>query len=184
MPLTPIGKVTGFSGAIEKPSQKYGTYDFKLSFTGAAAASMKKDIDESMAVSLAIGKAKTNAQPPYESLVDELVVRFKRKAEIVTKDDRHYEFSVKLFDSKGKPIEEVLNIGEGTDMIVSYEPYLWDVASQGGCGITVQPNMAQIVNLVKYDGSGGNPFEEIEGTYEAADKDSNPFEDDSESGDF
>ncbi len=175
--LTPIGTVTGYSGAIEKPSQKYGSYDFKLAFTNGNANQMKKDIDQYMLESLAQGNSNDNATPPYKRVGDELVVTFRRKAEITTKDGRHFEFDVRLFDSKGKPVEELLGIGEGTELIVSYTPYIWDVSSQGGCGITMQPDMIQVVNLVKYEGGvGGNPFGETEGTYEAAKKDGNPFE--------
>lgn len=179
MALTPVGTVTGFS-AIEKPSDKFGpaTYSCKLEFTGEDAKNMKATIDRLMEESKAQHKAKGNAKPPYTVSNKVLTVNFKRKAEITTKAGKHYEFDVKLFDCKGKPVEEVLNIGEGTQLRISYTPYMWSVQSQGGAGLTMQMDMCQVVKLVKYSGSGtsSNPFGEVEGDFTAAKKDSNPFE--------
>lgn len=177
MPLTQKGTVTGFS-AIEKPSDKFGaaTYSCKLSFTGEEAKRMKATIDGLMDESQAQHKAKGLANPPYTVANKTLTVNFKRKAEVTTKAGKHYEFDVKLFDSKGKEVEEILNIGEGTELIISYNPYLWSVQSQGGAGVTLQMDMAQVVKLVQYDvGGGGNPFSEVEGDYVAAAADVNPF---------
>ena len=195
MALTPKGTVHGFS-AIEKPSDKFGpaTYSCKLAFTGESAKKMKADVDALMAESKATHKTKGNAKPPYTITDKKLIVNFKRKAEITTKAGKHYEFDVKLFDCKGKPVEEVLNIGEGTELIISYKPYMWAVASQGGAGVTMQMDMCQVVKLVKYEASGGsseNPFGEVEGEFTAAKKDANPFVeadtadlDDDDDGDF
>jgi len=179
MALTLIGTVHGYS-AIEKPSDKFGpaTYSCKLTFTGEAAKKMKAAVDALMAESKATKKASGNAKPPYTIVDKQLIVSFKRKAEVTTKADKHYEFDVKLFDCKSKPVGKLLNIGEGTELIISYSPYMWNVQSQGGAGVTLQMEMAQVVKLVKYssNGGGGNPFEEVDGDFTVAEKDTNPFD--------
>lgn len=178
MALTPKGTLTGFI-AIETPSQKFGTYSCKMAFEGAEAKAMKAAIDKHMADSAAKAGG-GNAKPPYVVANKQLIVNFKQKAEVKSKTGKVYEFTVKLFDCKGKEVEEVLGIGEGTECRISYSPYMWNVQSQGGAGVTMQLEMVQIIKLVKYEGggSGGNPFDAVDGDYVAAVKDSNPFEED------
>jgi len=176
MALTTVGTLTGFI-SIETPSAKYGTYSCKMAFTGDNAKSMKASIDKHMADSLAKSGGSDQAKPPYKIVDKQLVVNFKQKAEVKSKAGKVFEFTVKIFDCKGQPVEEVLNIGEGTEARISYSPYMWNVATQGGAGITMQLDMVQVVKLVTYDGGsgGGNPFDAVEGDFTAAKKDVNPF---------
>jgi len=177
MPVTPQGTIVGFV-AIEKPSDKFGpaTYSCKMAFTGAEAKSMKANVDKHMAESMAKSGDKGLAKPPYVVVDKQLICNFKQKAEITTKAGKTFEFTIKLFDASGNEVEEVLNIGEGTQARISYEPYMWSVPSQGGAGCTLQLSMVQIIKLVAYaGGTGGNPFDAVEGDFTAAKKDSNPF---------
>lgn len=185
--LTPVGELTGFV-AIETPSDKFGpaTYSCKMAFTGKNAKEMKALVDGHMKESATKQKATSSATPPYKIVDDTLVVNFKQRASVTTKTGKTFEFDVKLFDCKGKPVEEVLNLSAGSVVRISYAPYMWSVPSQGGAGCTMQLEMVQVIKAVKYNGGGENPFGEEEGTYEAAKKDTNPFDttDEDTSGDF
>lgn len=181
MSISQIGHLTGFV-ALEDPSDKFGapTYSCKIAFEGAAADKMKIDIDKVMAESKAKSLSPTNAEPPYKMDGKKLVVSFKRKAEITAKTGVVYTFTVKLFDCKGAPITDKVHIGSGSKVRVNYQPYLWNVQSQGGAGCTLQLDHAQIIDLVAYEGGsgGGNPFDEVDG-YPIVKADSNPFTEES-----
>ena len=178
MANTPVGTLKGYV-ALESPSTKFdeaGVYSCQVVFKGNDAQSMKKVIDGLMADSLSSAKrSKRGANPPYTIEGKELVVKFKRKARIKARSGEVYEHKVKLFDANAKLIEEELLMGEGTKVIINYSSYCWDVASTGA-GCTLQPDMVQVLDLVKRSGGGGgNPFDEMEG-FTAAKKDANPFE--------
>lgn len=175
--LTPIGQLTGFV-AIETPSVKFGpaTYSCKMAFTGTEAKKMKEAIDMIMLDSKAKSGSKGSANPPYKVEDKQLIVSFKQKAEIKSRAGKVYEMTVKVYDAKGQPVNEVLGMGSGTECRISYSPYMWTVPSLGGAGATLQLEMIQILKLVKYEGGGGgNPFGEVEGDFVIETK-TNPFD--------
>jgi hypothetical protein len=188
MANTPKGKLVGFV-AIQTPSTKFdsdGVYSCDVAFEGDAAKQMKKTIDSLMKESLAETKGKRSANPPYRIEGKKLVVKFKQKARIKTRRGDVWEKEVAVYDSKAKRVEEDLQIGEGTEVIINYGTYFWNVSSQGA-GVTLQLEAVQIIDLVKRTaGSASNPFIEVDG-FTAADKATNPFDDDvdiDDDGDF
>lgn len=181
MPITPKVKLSGYV-FIEHPSTKYkpeGEYSCKADYTGTAAKKMKKTLDDFMKESLAkASNAKKEANPPYiiSGTGDKMVltVTFKQKAVIITKTGEKFEKEVKLFDAKANPIEEQIMLGAGSTVIISYSVYMWNVSATGA-GITLQPEMIQVIDLVKREQNfTENPFSERDG-YTAAKKDQSPF---------
>jgi len=178
--VTPTGTISGFV-ALETPSTKFddaGIYSCQVDFTGEDAKIIKTDIDNMIAEAIAEGLksgVKKAATPPYTVDNKVLTVKFKQKAQIKARDGRTFDMTVKIYDAKGKEVAEDLCIGVGTEVRIAYTSYSWAVASLG-CGVTLQPGSVQIIKLVKYEGSGLNPFEELEG-FTTADKESIPFED-------
>lgn len=177
MEVTPIGRLTGFT-AIERPSTKFddnGVYSCQVAFKGEGAKAMKKLIDGYMEKSLDSNKSvKKAANPPYSVENKELIVKFKQKARIVSRSGEVYEKDVKIFDAANEKVNEPLFMGEDSQVRVAFNPYMWQVPALG-CGVTLQLEMVQVIELVKREGGGGNPFEEMEG-FVAAKKDVNPFD--------
>lgn len=177
--VTEIGEVTGFV-AIEKPSTKFnedGTYSCKLVFSGKSAKIMKDKIDGYMAAAKAETRAKGNAAAPYKIVGKTLVVNFKNKAVIKKRTGETINVMIRLFDAKNKEVSEPMGIGVGSKVKIAYTVYSWSNPSQGGAGITLQPAMVQVIDLVKASfggGSEGSPFGEEEGY--AAEKSGNPFD--------
>ena len=190
--VTPTGTLSGFV-ALETPSTKFdddGVYSCQVDFTGDDAQMMKRALDKLVADSVSDGLkrgVKKAANPPYTIANKVLTVKFKQKAKIKARDGRTFDMTVKIFDAKGKEVTEDLGIGTGTEVRVAYTSYAWAVAALG-CGVTLQPGSVQIIKLVKYEGSGSNPFDAVDG-FTAAEKASSPFEaddvaDDDDNGDF
>lgn len=58
-------------------------------------------------------------------------------------------FQIALFDSAGKKINDDLNIGSGSKVRLSVEPFAWHVPAQG-VGYTLRLKAAQIIDLKEY----------------------------------
>lgn len=56
------------------------------------------------------------------------------------------------FDARGKPIRNPKRVGGGSELIVSFEVYLWQTPT-GGKGMSLQPEAVQIISLEEYDGT-------------------------------
>ena len=187
--ITPEGTIKGFA-AIQKPSEKYNTYSCKMAFTGADAKTMKDLIDGYMKESMVKSGAKTTAKPPYNIIDKQLIVSFKNKAEVTSRTGKKFDIQVKVFDAKGQPIEELLGIGEGTVGRISFNPYMWSVPAIGGAGVTMQLEMFQVINLVKYSNNNSvssNPFDAVEGGFVVEAPKASPFMEEvvsDDSGDF
>lgn len=178
MNLTPKGKLTGFV-AIEKPSDKFGpaTYSCKVAFEAEEARAMKATIDDLMKKSEKKAGKPGVAKPPYVISNKQLIVTFKQKAEIRSKAGKVYEKTITIYDSKANVVEGFLNVSEGSTVRISFDPYMWHVASQGGAGVTLQLHSVQVIDLVTFGGGNNadvNPFDEVEGTFAAANG-GNPF---------
>lgn len=67
-------------------------------------------------------------------------------------------FSVALFDSTGKKINDAPNIGSGSKLRLSVEPHSWN-SPMLGVGYTLRLRAAQVVELVEYTpGGSGSDF--------------------------
>lgn len=74
------------------------------------------------------------------------------------------EFNVPVFDSQGKRINDVPQIGSGSDVKMSVEVYTWYTDLQG-FGYTLRLKAVQLLNLVEYSGGGSFGFGAEEGGY-------------------
>lgn len=177
MPITPVGTLVGYV-AIEDPSTTYdpdGIYKCKVAFTKDAAKAMKEIIDTNMDKSFKDGSNKKKADPPYIVEDKKLIVTFKQKAKITLRSGKTKDIDIPIYDMDGEVISHELHMGEGSQIIVAYKPYLWETP-QYGAGCTMQLNMVQVVKVVEYaggDDDNGNPFAN---DTPAAEKDKNPFE--------
>jgi len=66
-------------------------------------------------------------------------------------------FSVALFDSTGKKINDPPNIGSGSKFRLSVEPHSWN-SPMLGVGYTLRLRAAQLIELVEYNPGGGEAF--------------------------
>jgi len=74
----------------------------------------------------------------------------KQNASRVTKDGKKLEFVIPVFDSSGKKIATP-NIGSGSVLRLSVEPYTWTVPSMG-FGYTLRLKGVQVLTLAEYGG--------------------------------
>ena len=70
-----------------------------------------------------------------------------------------------VFDSRKNPWNQEKQIGNGSKMIIAFDIYAWE--SGQGAGLTFQPRMAQVVDLIEYAGKPDvdSALEVIEGGY-------------------
>ena len=72
----------------------------------------------------------------------------KQKAKVQTRSSGLLEFTIAAFDSRGKKIEKMPNVGSGSALKMSVEPNPWFVPSQG-FGYTLRLRAVQILELVE-----------------------------------
>lgn len=81
-------------------------------------------------------------------------------------------FTVALFDSQGKKMNDAPNIGNGSKVRLGVEPTAWFVPSLG-FGYTLRLKAAQVIDLVEFNpgGSDSFAFDSQEGGYVSEDLD-------------
>ena len=147
---------------------------------GREIADVQTFLDDMMLKALEKAKAENKGRikegdPPYiiDDETGDLLVNFKLKAVVRTKEGSTFSQKPALFDAKGKPITPE-SIWGGSKIKVSFEvvPYYTKIA---GAGVTLRLRAAQVLELVT-GGSGGSAesygFGEEEG-YEADDEAAN-----------
>jgi len=109
-------------------------------------------------VCAAQGTDVTRAREPCKINDDgEYELYAKQVAKKITKTGDELEFSIALFDANVRPITDEPNIGSGSIIKMSVQPYCWYVASQG-FGYTLRLKAAQILEMVEYESQGGHGF--------------------------
>lgn len=105
-------------------------------------------------------KAKKKANLPFAPELDDqgnetgnMIIKCRVK-NITKKDGTLWDRKPVQFDASGNRCNE--NIGGGSTLKASVVVYPWNVASLG-CGVTLQPQAIQIINLQSYDG-GSDAF--------------------------
>lgn len=144
---------------------------------GREIADVQTFLDDMMLKALEKAKAENKGRikegdPPYiiDDETGDLLVNFKLKAVVRTKEGSTFSQKPALFDAKGKPITPE-SIWGGSKIKVSFEvvPYYTKIA---GAGVTLRLRAVQVLELVT-GGSGGSAesfgFGEEEG-YEADDE--------------
>lgn len=104
--------------------------------------------------------------PDKEEPRKRTVVKF--KVPQFTRKDGTTSEGPTLFDSKRNPWPDNQMIGNGSKLIIAFDIYAWK--SPSGGGMTFQPRMAQVVDLIPYEAkeqaTSTNVFEEVAGGYE------------------
>ncbi len=95
---------------------------------------------------------KKKAPVPYDVEGDTVIFKIKQKSTVRTKDGGSFDTKVMVVDSKLKPIPSSVNIGDGSEVKVSYKvrPYTAPV----GYGVTLSLVGVQVLNLVEYQNTG------------------------------
>jgi hypothetical protein len=172
-----------------------GHYSVKLQFTGDEAQELSAFLDEKSEEAVAEAKAENKpkagqkakpikeADKPYSWDDDgNLVVSFKMKASGVTEAGKAWSRKPALFDAKGKPLGEGVNIGGGSTLIVSYTPSPFYTALIGA-GISLRLEAVQVIDLKEYQGSTADSFGfEAQDGFEAEESTS-PFNNEEPTGD-
>ena len=150
-----------------------GDYSVKFRVSGEDAINLQKKVDALGEES--VQKAKTEnpskkiklANVPYNEVLDEtgnptgqLEFKFKQKAKIQTKNGP-MDMKVAVLDAKGTPITEPVNMANGSEVKVAFEPNLYYVPSSGA-GVSLRLKAVQIINLIEYE-SNDFGFGEEEG---------------------
>ena len=169
-----------------------GVFTTKFRIGGEAAVNFQNEVDALSKKS--VEKAKEDnptkkikeASKPYSEVLDEegketgqLEFVFKQKASIKTKNGP-MQMRVGVFDAKGKPITDPVDIGNGSTVKVAYEPNLWFVPSTGA-GVSLRFKGLQIIDLMaRAGGSGAEGFGFGEEDGYSHDNNNNKSEDDDE----
>lgn len=169
------GIITGYSW-LEKADNKFdsaGVYHFDVELSGKDAKSAKAAIDKAMEKNLADKEGSRMAKAPYyvDKATKTLTVRCKVKAKITLKDGTEIKRKVEIYDSNTDLVTKPLGVAAGTKVNVMTKVYGWSVASSG-CGISLQPEAVQILDLVSYftdDKDKGSIFDKVEGGFDKAD---------------
>jgi hypothetical protein len=143
--------------------------------------SIVEAIDAAMNVSLNRAKEENptkkgsikSANPPYSDVYDgdgnetgEVEFNFKQKAVIKTRRGP-MEKKPAVFDAKGKPITDAVDVGNGSTIKVAYEPFPYYTA-MAGAGVSLRLVASQLINLQ----ASGNDFSfGVEEGYEFSESD-------------
>jgi hypothetical protein len=162
---------------LDKPDTKFNPQgDYKLNLV------LDNEIDKKfVAVSKEVkGKRVKKADPPYFSEIDDdgnetgnIIFKLKQKAEITSKTGKTINMKVRLFDSKGKPLNNVAVWGGSKvkcagSLMPYYTPTL-------GVGVSMKLAACQVIDLVTSDSSADTfGFNEEDG-YEAEQKSEEDF---------
>jgi|GEM_PF-3246665 len=131
-------------------------------FLALAKDELKKQAADAKPQKVAAMKKYAYASP-FRPQVDEdgketgkVLLNLKRPASVTRKrDGKVFNFTVKVFDSAGKPITKDIKIGSGTVMKASFEERPYVVHGTQKFGVSMQLQAVQIINLVEYV-PGGN----------------------------
>ena len=124
-------------------------------------------------------KTKMVKRLPFESVLDDdgeetglVEFKFKMKARVEMKNGDSFTQKPAVYDAKGKPITEAINIGNGSICKVAFETVPYMLASTKEASVSLRLKSVQIVELNEYS-NASNPFDTEEG-YEF-EKDESPF---------
>ena len=155
---------------LSRPDTKFnpnGVYTVTLAFDKKAKG-VKEMCKKLMDAYKKAQKPKKKAgNKPYTENDDGLIeIKFKQNAVIETKSGDTFEKTVAILDSKGKPANLKVQVGNGSTMKACYSIRPYDY---NGCGLSLDLNAVSIVDLVEYDGTSNYEFDEEEGGFEGND---------------
>ena len=98
-------------------------------------------------------KLKKAAEPVKITEEGDYEISAKQAARSTSKSGETYEFTVALYDSDVKPITDKPNIGNGSKVKLSVQPYFWHTPTLG-FGYSLKLKAAQIIELIEYEADG------------------------------
>ena len=167
---TPKGKAVW--PRITTPDYKFsesGVFSVRIHVTEEEYKTIKRKIDEKVesdydAECKSAGKKvrRATSQPLRQTDDGDWEIYAKQNATRITKDGTTLNFTIPVFDSLGNKIKSPPEIGSGSEIKLSLEPYTWNVASMG-FGYTLRLKAVQLITLVEYGGTVS--FDAEEGGY-------------------
>ena len=168
---TPIGSAV--YPKLINPDTKFnadGVYSCKIIVSEEDYNSFRAQIDplveqEYNKYLIASGKQKLKRATETVRINDEggFEINTKQTAKTTTKQGDVLEFKIALYDADVKPITDEPNIGSGSKMRLSVQPYFWNISALG-FGYTLRLKAAQILELVEYS-SDSNVFSKEAGGF-------------------
>jgi hypothetical protein len=114
-------------------------------------------------------KKSLSTRPAYDDAVDkdgnptgDIEFKLKLKAKVQRRDGSIYNQKPMVVDAKRTPLEDTL-IGNGSTVKVAFEPVPYVMASTKQVGVSLRLKGLQVIDLVEYDGTGSNMFDEEDG---------------------
>ena len=167
--LTPVGEFRYFrllgeprrnDMDTEKPD--YWSTDFVLSAADPSADEFIQMLTEQLEALHGTKKKRHKHAFPWKTAEDEPVYIFKFKLNQYERRDGTLSSGPRVVDAKKHAWPEDKWVGNGSKGRILFTIYDWDNATSG-CGITLQPSAAQILNLVPYNPPNpADAFEEVE----------------------
>lgn len=164
---TPAG--TAIWPKLTKPDTKFnadGEYSVKLAIPSEEAQDLIAQLDKVYAESQEIAKERNPgkkikaANKPYTMEEDDtgaetgnVLLSFKCKAKLTSKDGSTYPNAPKLFDSANKEFPKGEDIWGGSTLRIAFNPVPYYTAMVGA-GVSLRLKAVQVINLVS--GGGGN----------------------------
>ena len=115
-------------------------------------------------------KNKLQKVSPYEEDLNDngdptgdLVFKFKQKARVTARSGKVYEIKPKVFDAKGKPITQAINLGNGSIVKVAFEPSPYFVAATKSVGVSLRGFDVQVIKIEEYGSGSSSVFGQEEG---------------------
>jgi hypothetical protein len=138
-----------------------GVEAFRTKLDGLVADSLAKAQEENPKFAKVM-KAVSPIKPELDDNGDEtgfLILGLKKTAQVTSKKDgKVYNFRVNLYDAGLRPLAEGVQIGNGSLMVASFEPYLYFSAKDKEAGVSCRLEAVQVLDLVQYQGRDGASF--------------------------
>lgn len=162
--VTPIG--TGTWVQLHEPSTTYnpdGVYEVKLRLDPQDPDVQKlleeiKDYVETSHALEVVEKPALKNYKPADLFTDEydeegnptgfIFIKAKRKAHIVARDGKEYDFDVAVFDASGQPYEKVPPFGSGTELMMGGSMAYYTMGTTKTYGASLRLERAKIIKPV------------------------------------
>jgi len=113
------------------------------------------------------------AKPPFQETEDGYKFKFKQKAK-----SGEFDYTVDVYDRDTEVWAKDTLIGNGSEVKVAYDLYVWNVKTQGGIGCTLRLKAVQVINHVEYTRDAGSFGFKAEGESQVTTKEKYPIGDD------
>ena len=102
-----------------------------------------------------------------------VVFKFKMKAEVRKKDGTTFEQRPVVVDAKRSPVDRTVGIGNGSVVKVAFEAAPYVVQNVAGAALRLKA--VQVIDLIEYNGAGGDSLFDEEDGYSGSGTDGGTF---------